>query len=190
MTPKKYLSNKKISQQAISISPALKDWIKRHVTVMHEKYPHDERYKSISAFYCFVMENTLNIFEKGKTLDDFNRVVDSEIDELYDKFGFKAIVPFHELVFKMNRYTEIDIFSMLNFILTMRKYYTQGVDTHNLEAFKLSLDRMKTAWFSDKILKEALIEFYSKKDSKYPSVIFEYSAEKGYKNLHFENQMG
>jgi len=187
MTPKKYLSNKKISQQAISISPALKDWIKRHVTVMHEKYPHDERYKSISAFYCFVMENALNIFEKGKTLDDFNKVVDSEIDELYDKFGFKAIVPFHELVFKMNRYTEIDIFSMLNFILTMRKYYTQGLDPHNLEAFKLSLDRMKTAWFSDKILKEALIEFYSKKDSKYPSVIFEYSAEKGYKNLHFEN---
>jgi len=187
MTPKKYLSNKKISQQAISISPALKDWIKRHVNVMHKKYPHDERYKSISAFYCFVMENVLSIFEKGKTLDDFNKVIDSEIDELYDQFGYKAIAPFHELVFKMNRYTEIDIFSMLNFLLTMRKYYTQGVDPHNLEVLKLSLERMKTSWFSDKILKDVRIEFYTKKESKYPSVIFEYSAEKGYKNLHFEN---
>lgn len=187
MTPKKYLSNKKISQQAISISPALKDWIKRYVNVMHKNNPHDKRYKSISAFYCYVMEKVLSIFEKGKTLDDFNKVVDSEIDELYNQFGFKAIVPFHELVFKMNRYTEIDIFSMLNFILTMRKYYTQGVDPHNLEAFKLSLERIKTSWFSDKLLKDAHIEFYTKKDSKYPSVIFEYSAEKSYKNIHFEN---
>ncbi|TFG27586.1 MAG: hypothetical protein EU532_07145 [Promethearchaeota archaeon] len=187
MPSKKYLSNKKISHQAISISPALKEWIKRYVNVMHNKFPHDERYKSISAFYCYVMENVLNIFEKGKSLDDFNRVIDGEIDELYEKFGFKAIIPFHELVFKSNRYTEIDIFSMLNFTLTMRKYYMDGADLHNLEAFKLSLERMKTAWFSDKLLKDAKIEFYSKKDSKYPSAIFEYSAKKGYRNLHFEN---
>jgi hypothetical protein len=187
MTPKKYLSNKKISQQAISISPALKDWIKRHVNVMHKKIPHDERYSSISAFYCYVMENVLNILEKGKTLDDFNKVIDSEIEELYERFGFKAIVPFHELVFKMNRYTEIDIFSMLNFILTMRKYYTQSIDLHHLEALKVSLERMKNSWFSDKLLKVVRIEIYNKKDSKYPTLIFEYSAKKGYKNLHFEN---
>ena len=187
MPSKKFLSNKKITHQAISISPALKEWVKRYVSVMHRNFPHDERYKSISAFYCYVMENVLNIFEKGKTLDDFNKVIDTEIDELYKEFGFKAIIPFHELVFKSNRYTEIDIFSMLNFTLTMRKYYMDGVDPHNLEAFKLSLERMKTAWFSDKLLKNAKIEFYSKKDSKNPSAIFEYSAKKGYRNLHFEN---
>ncbi len=187
MTPKKYLSNKKISQQAISISPALKDWIKRHVNVMHEKLPHDVRYKSVSAFYCYVMENVLNILEKGKTLDDFSKVIDSEIDEIYDQFGFKAIVPFHEMVAKMNRYTDIDIFSMLNFILTVRKYYTQNMDPHHLEALKLSLERLKTVWFSNKMLKDAHLEFYTKKDIKYPSIIFEYSAKKGYRNLHFEN---
>ena len=187
MTPKKYLSNKKTSQQAISISPALKDWIKRHVTAMHKKFPHGERYKSISAFYCYVMENMLDIFEKGKTFSDFNKVVDSEIDELYKQFGFKAIIPFHELVFRMNRYTVIDIFSMLNFILTIQKYYRQAEDPRNLKALKLSLERMKTAWFSDKLLKDAKIEFYTKKDSKYPSIIFEYSVKKGYKNIHFEN---
>ena len=154
---------------------------------MHNKFPHDERYKSISAFYCYVMENVLNIFEKGKTLDDFNKVIDREIDELYEKFGFKAIIPFHELVFKSNRYTEIDIFSMLNFTLTLRKYYMEGSDPHNLEAFKLSLERMKTAWFSDKLLKDANLEFYSKKEGKYPYAIFEYTAHEGYKNLYFEN---
>ena len=69
----------------------------------------------------------------------------------------------------------------------MRKYYMQGVDPHNLEAFKMSLERMKTSWFSDKLLSDVNIEFYTKKESKYPSAIFEYSAKKGYKNLHFEN---
>ena len=187
MPSKKFLSNKKITHQAISISPALKEWVKRYVNVMHRKFPYDERYKSISAFYCYVMENVLNIFEKGKTLDDFSKVIDGEIDELYEEFGFKAIIPFHELVFKSNRYTEIDIFKMLNFALTIRKYYMEGVDPHTLEALKLSLERVKTAWYSDKLLKDAKLEFYSKKDSKYPSVIFELSVNKGYRNLHFEN---
>ena len=59
MTTKRYMSNKKTSQQTISISPSLKDWIRRYVSVMHKKNPRDRNYKSISAFYYSVMENVL-----------------------------------------------------------------------------------------------------------------------------------
>ena len=107
MTSKKYLSNKKISQQAISISPALKDWIKRYVNVMAKKNPHDERYKSISSFYCNVMEKVLTIFETKKTLDDLDKIVDREIENLYSNrvtlFG-----PFLEASIVMDAFSPIE----------------------------------------------------------------------------------
>ena len=75
MTTKRYLSNKKTTQQTISISPSLKDWIRRYVSVMHKKKPEEEYYKSISAFYCYILEKVLKIFQEGKSLDDFDRLV-------------------------------------------------------------------------------------------------------------------
>ena len=74
MSSKKFLSNKKTAQQTISISPALKDWISRYVHVKHGKNPDDGRYRSVSSFYNYIMENVLNLFKKGKTLDDFKRI--------------------------------------------------------------------------------------------------------------------
>lgn len=68
MTAKKFLSNKKTEQQTISISPALKEWIKRFVNVKHRESPEDKRFKSISAFYNSVMDEVLKKYEKEKNI--------------------------------------------------------------------------------------------------------------------------
>ncbi len=79
------LSKKKITQQTISISPALKDRIEQYVIENHKKYPNDNGFKNISAFYNYVMEKTMDCFEQGKTIDDFEAFVDSEIKEFFEK---------------------------------------------------------------------------------------------------------
>ena len=60
-TSKKFLSEKKTSQQTISISPALKDWIERYVSVNRKEYPKDMRFKSISSFYNYTMDKCMEI---------------------------------------------------------------------------------------------------------------------------------
>ena len=50
MTSEKYLSQKKTTNQTISISPALKEWLQRYVRVEHHKFPEDKRFKSVLAF--------------------------------------------------------------------------------------------------------------------------------------------
>ena len=96
MTSKKYLSKKKTAQQTISISPALKDWIERYVRVNHQSNPKDERYRSISSFYTFVMEKVMDILTKGKTLEDFDAFADSEVKDAFDKITFRATIPYYE----------------------------------------------------------------------------------------------
>ncbi len=83
MTSKKYLSNKRTAQQTISTSPAIKDWVKRYVNVNHKKKPNDERYRSISNFYNYVMENMLQLFEEGKTIDDLKRLENKKVKDFF-----------------------------------------------------------------------------------------------------------
>ena len=114
MTKKKYLSNKKTAQQTISISLALKEWIKRYVNVQHREDPKDERFKSISSFYNNVMGNVLRIFEKSKTLDDFERVEDKEVRDFFEPFTFNATIPLYEMVSENNRFTPLFQVLLLN----------------------------------------------------------------------------
>ena len=50
MTSQRYLSQKKNVCQTISLSPALKDWLKRYVRVKHRENKEENQFKSVSAF--------------------------------------------------------------------------------------------------------------------------------------------
>ena len=132
MTSKRYLSNKtsKTSQTTISTSPALKDWISRYVNVQHKKNPNDTRFKSVSAFYNFVMEAVLSILEKGKSLEDFKRLVDGEVMSFYDKLTFKAIIPFYESSIELNKYVDDDLNLIFKLALRYRNFV---MDKSNIE---------------------------------------------------------
>ena len=96
MPSKKPLSKKKITQQTISITPELKDQIENYVIVNQKKNPNDKRFKSVSAFYNYVLKNTMDCFDKGKSLDDFEDYVDSEFTNFFDRISFKATIPYYE----------------------------------------------------------------------------------------------
>ena len=50
MTKQKFLSQKKTVCQSFSLSPALKEWMRRYVRVKNKKFPDEDQFKSVSAF--------------------------------------------------------------------------------------------------------------------------------------------
>ncbi len=162
MTTKKYLSDKKVTQQTISISPSLKEWIERYIRVMHKKNPDDVRYKSVSAFYCEVMDNVLRIFKKGKTLDDFKMMMDTKIKNFYDKITFRAVIPYYEEVVYLNKYQELNLKELLNlFMIYRNQFSSEGELTMNkvIEIF----DRFKSFMLSNNISKDVVIDIEENK---------------------------
>lgn len=185
MTTKKFLSNKRTSQQTISISPSLKDWIERYVNVNQKKSPDDDRFSSISAFYNHVMESTLNCFEKGKTFDDFEKFVDGEIKNLFEEFTFKASIPFYELLVETNRYTTINFDLIPYYMFTLRKIYKKFFSVKELDSLYKNIERYKNFALSSKIVKEIKVNIITARNEKKIRFTFEYLGLE--KNLHFEN---
>jgi hypothetical protein len=175
MTSKRYLSDKKskISQTTISTSPVLKDWVSRYVNVQHRKYPEDDRFKSISAFYNFVMESTLNILEEGKTLDDFNRFVDGDIKNFYDNITFRAILPLYESSVELNKYVKTDLNLLFKLSLRYRSFCFEKSSIQNdktLERYRNFLLKNKiTKLFNFEIIDNRIIIEYA---AHYPNIFF------------------
>jgi len=143
MTTKRYLSNKKTSQQTISISPSLKDWIRRYVNVMHKKNPEDERYKSVSSFYCTIMENILKMFEEDKTLDDFDRLVDKKMDNFFSPLSAEVLIPMVEPELRMHRYLIAGFEENARFFLGARKNFVRFIDFDDYSTIKTAFNRIK-----------------------------------------------
>jgi len=185
MPSRKYLSNKKTAQQTISISPALKEWIIRYVNVNHRDNPNDERFKSVSSFYNHVLEKILKLFEKGKTLDDFERVEDKEIKDLFEPFTFKAIIPLYEMVSESNRYTpfsfEFTTRFMLRYINWMRKQYRPG----SFDDLSLLFDRIKKRYGTSNVSTDMRLEIILGENKQPTRGVLEFIGKQ--KNLHFEN---
>ncbi|MFW9970859.1 MAG: hypothetical protein ACFFDF_11735, partial [Candidatus Odinarchaeota archaeon] len=185
MTSKSPLSKKKTTQQTISISPALKERIEQYVIENHSKNPNDDRVKSISAFYNYVLEKTVDCFDQGKTLDDFESFVDSEIKGFFDKISFNALIPYYETAIRTNRYTKPFFEKNTFFYLTLRKLYLDRMDPYDITSIKTMFNRVKNYIIAQNLTKEVNLDIFTGKNGKGLTGIFEYSGI--YKNLTFEN---
>ena len=185
MTSKKYLSNKKTTQQTVSISPALKDWIQRYVKVQHDKNPNEEKFNSVSAFYTEIMEKIMGMFEKGKTLDDLDSSVDKELDNFFGKFTFQANIPFYESAVETNRYTDFHFMKTPGFLLAYRKMSMETMNPPTNETIKIWFSRIKNWFLTNKITKFVNLDLFSEDDMKYHKGVYEFIGI--YKNLHYEN---
>ena len=185
MSSKKFLSNKKTAQQTISISPALKDWLKRYVSVKHRENLDDERYKSISAFYNYILENILILFKKGMTFDDFKRVEDKQIKDFFDKFTFKATIPLYEMVIETNRYTPFSFDFNTRFLLMYLRILRSQSESLTYEDLLIFFEKIRSRFGTNNVSKDMKIELILDKDGGYAKGIFEFIGR--YKNLHFEN---
>ncbi|UCC18804.1 MAG: hypothetical protein JSV62_11935 [Promethearchaeota archaeon] len=185
MTSEKPLSQKKTTQQTISISPALKDRIEQYVIEKQNKDPKDHRVKSISAFYNFVLEKTIDCFEQGKTLNDFETFVDSEIRGFFEKISFNALIPYYETAIRTNRYTHPFFEKNIFFYLTLRRLYLDRMDPYDIASIKSIFNRVKNYLMSQNLTKDVNLDIFIGKNGKGLTGIFEYSGL--YKNLTFEN---
>ena len=185
MSSKKFLSNKKTAQQTISISPALKDWLKRYVSVKHKEDLDDERYKSISAFYNNILENMMELFRKGKTIDDFKRVEDKQIKDFFDQFTFKATIPLYEMVIETNRYTSFSFDFNTHFLLSYLQVLRNQSETLTYEDIELFFEKIHSRYGTTNVSKDIKVQAIPDKNGNYKKGIFEFIGK--YKNIHFEN---
>jgi len=185
MTNKRYLSNKKTSQQTISISPSLKDWIKRYVSVKGKEFPDDERYKSISSFYCSIMENILKMFEEGKTLDDFDRLVDKKMDNFFSQLSAEFLIPMVESELRMHRYLITGFEENARFFLGARKNFVRFIDFDDYSTIKTAFNRIKKRFMAAKVTKSMNLDFFTEKGNKQFRGVIEHIGL--YKNCHHVN---
>jgi hypothetical protein len=185
MVSERELSKKKTTQQTISISPALKARIEQYVNNNFKKFPKDNRLKSISSFYNYVLEKTMDCFDKGKTLDDFETFVDSEISNFFDKITFKAIIPYYEAALKTNRFTDPTFDKLPLFFLTIRRLYFSIMDPYDIESIKEFFDRLRNWLLTNNLTKDSNLDLFTGKSKTDLTGIFEFSGF--YRNLSFEN---
>lgn len=185
MPSQKPLSKKKITQQTISISPALKDKIERYIIDNNKKNPKDEKFKSVSRFYNFVMKRVMECFEKGKTLDDFEAFVDSKIQSFYNKISFNALIPYYETALQTNRYNQPFFEKNTFFYLTLRRFYINQMDPYDIKSINGLFDRVKNYLFSNNLTKGVNLDLFAGKARDELFGVFEYAGL--YNNLTFEN---
>ncbi len=186
MSNRKYLSNKKTAQQTISISPALKDWIKRYVNVKNRKDPNDERFKSVSSFITYILDNIMKLFKEGKTIEDFKRVEDQVYKDFFDKFTFKATIPLYDMVAESNRYAEISFEFITRFIMAVYHFYRNiYLKEKSPEGWKLIFERFRNRTYPSNITKELKLEIFPEINKNYGTGYLEFVGKQ--RNLHFEN---
>lgn len=178
MSDESSLSDKKITRQTISISPALREAIIKYVHKMQKKDPDDERYKSISAFFTYVMENALKAFKKGKSLDDLKEIAHKDIRDFFEDFTFKAIIPDFENSISLNKYNPPEFDEIPEVFLKSKKLYLDKMG-HSKQNIVELYDEFSKYFVSNKITRKSHLEL------KGDSYSVEYIGK--YPNLHFHN---
>ena len=178
------MSSRKTSQQTISISPELKGRIEEYVMINHENHPNDKRFRSISSFYTSVMEKTLDCFDKGKTLDDFESFVDSEVKDFFEKLSFNALIPYYEQGILPNKYIDPTFEKIPLFFLTLRRLYLSIMDPYDNKTIHELMNRLRNYLLSNNITKEMRLDLFTGGSATDLTGIFEYVGI--YKNLCFE----
>jgi len=175
---------RKTSQQTISISPELKGRIEEYVMINHENHPNDKRYRSNSAFYTSVMEKILDCFDKGKTLDDFDSFVDSEVKDFFERVSFNALIPYYEDAIITNKYTDPTFEKIPLFFLTLRRLYLSIMDPYDIKSIHELMGRIRNYLLSNNLTKEIRLDLFTGGSARDLTGIFEYVGI--YKNLCFE----
>ncbi len=185
MTPKKYMSEKKTTTQTISISPALKDWIERFVKTKNKEFPEDDCFKSVSAFYCDIMEKSLELFEKGKSFEDFNQLIGNKINLIWKDMETNVLIPRYNSSVETHRYTGFDINDLIRYYITIRNYYLENLDKNKdiYRELRKQFNQIKEKIHSQSITEYLNLDFIKDKNNDARGV-FEFKGKQ--RNIHYE----
>ncbi|MGQ4873927.1 MAG: hypothetical protein ACP6IY_07650 [Promethearchaeia archaeon] len=181
MSSKRYLSEKRRETQNISISPALKDWIIRYVKKMQKENPDDERYKSVSSFYCYVMDKVMSALSEGKDIEDIDRITEKKLTDYLEQLSFKAFIPIHEPALKLNRYNEIDYETLFVYYASLRQKYMYDLPLNDYYYLKICFNRVKEYLKENYPLKTFDVDIFPSQKK----AVFEFSINE--RNIHYEN---
>jgi hypothetical protein len=88
----------------------------------------------------------MQLFQRGKTLDDIERVEDKEVKDFFEPFSFKATIPLYEVVSESNRYNPFSFEFTTRFLLHytnwLRKYFRPG----NFDDLSLLFEKIRTRY--------------------------------------------
>ena len=130
------------------------------------------------------MEQILEIFEKGKTIDDFKAVIDSGIRNVWDSFVAKVLIPSYDSSIKKHRYSGLNINKFMRFLIPMRKFYLSEVGFDIYDGIKKYYERIKDFGHPKNITEYMNLEFYRGEKGKQDSIIYEFKGKQ--KNTHYE----
>ena len=196
MTEDKDMFRSKTSKLSISLSPQLRERIEEYVKRKHEETPKDPRYKSISSFITHLTEKSLDIFDKNKTLDDFDDYVDKEYDDFIDEFNLnpglyattRLLLPLYEHSVKANRYNDLELEVLLNYLIQSRDFAFQNKwDVRDLRSVKRFNNRLKRYLFSNKMTRYYRLDIDTSREDKKPLFTYEHAGFNYNKNIGYEN---
>lgn len=174
MSSKHYLSEKKNTRMTITTSPALKDWIERYTKKEQKKNPSDERFNSLSSFCHETLENVMKIYEKGKTLDDFQRLINRDVKDFFDQLSTNVHLPFLEVYAKPSTYIEIDYKNLMRILNISKQFYTKDMDPYDINSLHNSFNRIKERYFEMGITKSLEFDVSTINNSKHFHCVVEH----------------
>ena len=191
MSSKQYLSEKKNTRMTITTSAALKDWIERYIRKESKLSPKDERYSSLSSFCHETLENVMRIYEKGKTLDDFQRLINRDVKDFFDQLSTNVHLPILEAYTEPIRYIEVDYNKLIRILILSKQFYTRDMNPYDINSLYNSFDRIRDRYIEMGITKSLDYEITPIKDSKHLRCVLEHvGLPKGgcpVNNTHIEN---
>lgn len=175
------LSKKKI-RKSITIPEYLDDWIKRYLKYEMEQQNANgtlikDEIKSYSSFITKILENIMNLFLKGKNLEDLEGAVDSKMKNFYEKITFRAVIVYYEYLAKLNKYRKLDLDKLLNVFMMYHSFFTGGKNITEDDAL-ITLSRFKNFMIKNNTTKDVMIE---RSGNKY---IFQYFGI--YPEMHYD----
>lgn len=185
MSSKKYFSEKKRETQTITLPLALKERIEKQIEDYNRKvHQEDDGYRSLSSFYCSVMDTLLKLFNDGVTFKDLKKISDREINRFYEKITFKGILPPYEGIIKANKYISVNFDYATGFYLGILHFFQENLSQGDEEQILSIFNRFKNLSQNNKIYKQ----IYITRIPKLSKELFYHFRMKGiYPNLHFEN---
>ena len=180
MSSIKYLSKKKKAKLSISTSDQLKNWIITHANQMKKENPADQRYKSTSSFVHDILEQVMDLYKKGKTLDEIKEAPDEEVLDFYDSLTYKALIPQIEELIQYSRYI-VPSKRLMELFFGYRNFFIKDFnydDTTNESMYNL-MERFRNFVVSNNVSRS--LDVY--RDGKFH--VIEYTGR--HNNIHYEN---
>jgi hypothetical protein len=131
------------------------------------------------------MENIMEIFEKGMTINDLKRVEHKKIKDFFERFTFKATIPLYEMVSENNRYTPFSFEFNTRFLIMYLNFFKSEVESHNFKDVEIFFTGIRSRYAKTTVSKDMLLEILPGKNHQPSRGILEFTGK--YKNLHYEN---